>query len=195
MWQDNEDGTFTAEQGDTLWGLYGSDWQEKSGYTGDPTKLQVGETVGKKNTIRLATPENIFDITNSDLDSAYAWAFGTSYMPPDKPEYVNVDINMAMAKNMTPFTWRLYVQNKGPWDYKQIDGKYENFGNFNFGATGTALGFSPDLLLRGAGWASIKADPGRREIYGSPIGDKPYGDDPIDAFWIIQGINYARKKY
>jgi RHS repeat-associated protein len=47
MWQDNEDGTFTAEKGDSLWGLYGADWQEKSGYTGDPTKLQPGEVVGK----------------------------------------------------------------------------------------------------------------------------------------------------
>jgi hypothetical protein len=47
MWTDNEDGTFTAEQGDTLWDLYGADWQEKSGYEGDPTKLQVGDVVGK----------------------------------------------------------------------------------------------------------------------------------------------------
>ena len=47
MWLDNEDGTFTAEKGDTLWDLYGADWQEKSGYTGDPTKLQVGDVVGK----------------------------------------------------------------------------------------------------------------------------------------------------
>lgn len=29
MWTDNEDGTFTAEEGDTLYGLYGDDWQEK----------------------------------------------------------------------------------------------------------------------------------------------------------------------
>jgi hypothetical protein len=49
MWTDNEDGTFTAENGDTLWDLYGADWQEKSGYTGDPAKLQAGDTVGKKN--------------------------------------------------------------------------------------------------------------------------------------------------
>ncbi len=46
MWSDNHDGTYTAEAGDTLWGLYGSEWKEKSGYTGDPTKLQVGDVVG-----------------------------------------------------------------------------------------------------------------------------------------------------
>jgi hypothetical protein len=48
MWIDNGDGTHTAEKGDTLWGLYGADWQAKSGYTGDPRNLQVGETVGNK---------------------------------------------------------------------------------------------------------------------------------------------------
>jgi hypothetical protein len=47
MWIDNEDGTFTAEQGDTLWGLYGANWKEESGYTGDPTKIQIGEVVGR----------------------------------------------------------------------------------------------------------------------------------------------------
>ena len=57
-WVDNEDGTFTAEEGDTLWNLYGSDWQEKSGYEGDPTKLQVGDTVGKKNTTSNDNSEN-----------------------------------------------------------------------------------------------------------------------------------------
>jgi RHS repeat-associated protein len=48
MWLDNGDGTFVAEKGDTLWDLYGADWKEKSGYEGDPTKLQIGETVGLK---------------------------------------------------------------------------------------------------------------------------------------------------
>ncbi|MCL2293764.1 MAG: hypothetical protein FWC36_02710 [Spirochaetes bacterium] len=28
MWIDNNDGTFTAEKGDTLWGLFGKDWRE-----------------------------------------------------------------------------------------------------------------------------------------------------------------------
>ncbi len=49
MWIDNEDGTFTAEEDDTLFGLYGDDWQSKSGFTRDPRTLQVGESVGKLN--------------------------------------------------------------------------------------------------------------------------------------------------
>ncbi|MGN0730600.1 MAG: hypothetical protein ACI4MA_01685, partial [Treponema sp.] len=47
-WIDNEDGTFTAEAGDTLFDLYGENWQEKSGFSRDPRTLQVGETVGNK---------------------------------------------------------------------------------------------------------------------------------------------------
>lgn len=48
QWIDNHDGTFTAEEGDTLWAKYGANWREESGYTGDPTKLQPGDIVGKQ---------------------------------------------------------------------------------------------------------------------------------------------------
>jgi len=34
--------TYTVKPGDTLYGIYGADWRNKSGYTGDPTKLQIG---------------------------------------------------------------------------------------------------------------------------------------------------------
>ena len=49
MWIDNGDGTYTAEKDDTLWGKYGADWKEKSGFTRDPKTLQIGETVGERN--------------------------------------------------------------------------------------------------------------------------------------------------
>lgn len=48
-WTNNGDGTYTAKAGATLSGLYGNDWQEKPGFTRDPTTLQIGETVGQKN--------------------------------------------------------------------------------------------------------------------------------------------------
>jgi len=50
-WVDNSDGTYTAESGDTLWGLAeqttgdGSNWTNL-GYDGTPENLQVGETIG-----------------------------------------------------------------------------------------------------------------------------------------------------
>jgi RHS repeat-associated protein len=65
MWVDNEDGTYTAEEGDTLWGLAeqetgnGSNW-ESFGYEGDPTKLQIGQVIGQKNEIsEPVVPDNI----------------------------------------------------------------------------------------------------------------------------------------
>ena len=48
MWIDNGDGTYTAEEGNTLFELYGDDWKEKSGYEGDPTKMPIGTIVGNK---------------------------------------------------------------------------------------------------------------------------------------------------
>lgn len=39
---------YTVKGGDTLSGLYGSNWQSLSGYTGDPTKLQIGTKLPKK---------------------------------------------------------------------------------------------------------------------------------------------------
>ena len=47
-WINNGDETYTAEKGDTLYGLYGDDWKEKSGFDRDPRTLQPGEIVGKR---------------------------------------------------------------------------------------------------------------------------------------------------
>jgi RHS repeat-associated protein len=66
MWTDNGDGTFTAVEGDTLWDLYGADWQQKSGYEGDPTKLQIGEIVGKKNSTNESIDTDIASSLISD---------------------------------------------------------------------------------------------------------------------------------
>ena len=57
LWIHNSDGTYTAQQGDTLWGLYGPSWQKKSGFSRDPSSLQIGETVGYAN-------NTIISITN-----------------------------------------------------------------------------------------------------------------------------------
>jgi RHS repeat-associated protein len=48
LWVSNNDGTFFAESGDTLWGLQqetGVDWHFFN-YQGDPRNLQIGQTVG-----------------------------------------------------------------------------------------------------------------------------------------------------
>lgn len=43
-------------------------------------------------------------------------------------------------------------------DYKQIDPKYADFGNFNYGTIGRVLGIPDSVLEYGAGWAQGIAD-------------------------------------
>ena len=91
-------------------------------------------------------------------------------------------------------------------DYKQECVNYQEFGNFNFGATGAAQGIPDSVLLRGAGWAQIKSGTSQTEwgdssllfeITGLPIlnpwgGKSPFGDDPYDQEMILQGIQFYR---
>jgi len=96
--------------------------------------------------------------------------------------------------------FRNQVKNNGPWDYKQQGRQYQDFGNFNYGATGLALGLGETFLLREAGRAQIAAgtskpewgDPGSR---ANPWGGKPpYGDDPDDQEQIKKGFAYYYAK-
>ncbi|WP_407396676.1 hypothetical protein [Treponema sp.] len=88
MWIDNPDGTSTAQEGDTLWGKYGSNWREASGFTRDPRTLQVGETVGKRNTLSQDNAEssgngrNVVEKTqdNTSIVSSYNFSRWT-YVP------------------------------------------------------------------------------------------------------------------
>ena len=95
------------------------------------------------------------------------------------------------------FAFRDAVRNRGPWDYKQQGGQYENFGNFNYGAAGAAWGFSAETLKRQAGRAQMAAGTSKRgwQKYGGRNNSRilpPYGDDPADQEWIQRGIDYAK---
>ena len=128
---------------------------------------------------------------------------------PLAPPRADVDANTEEARsqwwNPLSILWfRDQVRNKGPWDYKQQGDEYQNFGNFNYGATGAALGLSRDLLLREAGRAQQAAGTSRPE-WGNPGvriplpipfynygGVPPYGDDPVnDVPWINRGYDYG----
>lgn len=85
------------------------------------------------------------------------------------------------------------VRNRGDWDFKQFGSQYEEFGNFNYGATGTAAGISADVLLRAAGAAQALAGTSKKE-FGKWWSEPPYGDDPVDQVWIRAGVEYARSK-
>jgi type VI secretion system secreted protein VgrG len=93
---------------------------------------------------------------------------------PPHPGYANVDDNIRAAQSapFALFTFYNLVRGHGPWDYKQNatlndfgtlnprpnpPSAYEDFGNFNYGATGAALGLSPEVLLIGAGWQATRS--------------------------------------
>jgi hypothetical protein len=123
---------------------------------------------------------------------------------PELPLGASVDANMQIASlerayfknggDAFLFSWfYTKVRNGGEWDYKQRDRRFEAFGNFNYGACGTAAGISQNTLLRGAGWAQSRAGTSK-EKDGHWWGSSPYGDDPKDQKWIEEGINYAKSK-
>ena len=113
------------------------------------------------------------------------------------PPGVDINRNIEEAKDhLDPRWFYNQVKNKGPWDYKQQGSQYQEFGNFNYGATGSAFGFPTTTLLREAGRAQQVAgtskpewgDPGSR---WNPFGGSgSYGDDPADAALIQQGVQY-----
>lgn len=78
---------------------------------------------------------------------------------------------------------------KGPLGRGSI---YEDAGNFNYGVLGRALGISREVLLRAAGFASIKSSPtgSNIEAIEAFFGSAPYGDDPKDQEMIEKGIDY-----
>lgn len=101
------------------------------------------------------------------------------------------------------------MKGHAPWDYKQFDKvkgqkpPYEDFGNFNYGATGLATGlFTQYDLLREAGRYQIASDtsnkdwgnPGLPNYPLTPLGVPPYGDDPKDAEQIKLGFAYYLAK-
>ncbi|MDW8845460.1 polymorphic toxin type 44 domain-containing protein [Erwinia sp. MMLR14_017] len=118
-----------------------------------------------------------------------------SFTPPG----VSLVNNMMIARfhsgpsALTYYWFYNQVRLHGPWDYKFHCGKkYENFGNFHYGAVGHAAQISEPVLLRAAGWAQRSAGNSKLE-YGFWYGSSPFGDDPNDQYWIRAGIEYAKR--
>lgn len=116
---------------------------------------------------------------------------------PKAPPGANINANIyTAAQHFSPLWFLNQVSNSGEWDYKKQGqgSEYEDFGNFNYGATGAALGgigIPDQVLLRGAGAYGMCCgtyDP----KWGVPWGGAPYGDDPHDQEMIKQGIQYTR---
>ena len=117
--------------------------------------------------------------------------YGGRPKPPKTPKGVNIDDNIKEAeKHRSDWKWfKDQVKNKGPWDYKQKGPEFQDAGNFNYGATGKAIGIPDRILLMGAGWAQEEAGTSKEE-WNSWYGSPPYGDDPKDQEKIKEGIDY-----
>jgi RHS repeat-associated protein len=90
-----------------------------------------------------------------------------------------------------PVAWVNKVREHGEWDFKDKYGrKYENYGNFAYGVTGTAQGIPREILLRAAGLVQILTLTSKPN-WDWPWGDSPYGDEPTDQDQIRNGIDWA----
>jgi hypothetical protein len=93
------------------------------------------------------------------------------------------------------------------WDYKQYDhqgysigqSKFEDFGNFNYGAVGAAAGYSLSVLQHMAGYVQQHDNEGTKtnEVFArlGIGGTYPYGDQLKDAVQIDRGFNYFHCKH
>ena len=95
--------------------------------------------------------------------------------------------------------FRDQVKNNGPKDYKQYHKGYQDFGNYNYGKMGAAMGLATDFLLGQAGRAQQSAGTSSPDFgnpgflgFGDLGGTGSFGDDPRDQEMIKQGINDQR---
>jgi RHS repeat-associated protein len=128
--------------------------------------------------------------------------------PPPAPDGADVDQNIQFVQELNTVpnpgsytAWFLLICcSTSPWNYKSQGAQYDAFGNFNFGATGAALGIPDDVLLRGAGlakWPQLPHDENGNDYdnngnYGNPLGPYPYGNQNDKQEDILQGMRYFK---
>ena len=118
---------------------------------------------------------------------------------PLAPPGVSIQANMAEAHarrhDLLSDAWFVNkVLSYHPWDYKHTvkpPGRYEAFGNANFGATGIALGFNETTLLWGAGAYQFVTDLPKGQVKWT----NPNFDNIGDANKISQGVQFAKEYY
>ena len=149
------------------------------------------------------------------------------FLPTNVPSNVSVDNNIKLAEGLydqwsmkgqrepgsaaavasmlnynRPEWFKQQTGDHGPMDYKYLttDMRYDDFGNFNYGAVGAAIHYSADALLRVAGWIQQKgqyaylgqgkAPANFLQALAGAGGEYPYGDKPGDAIQIQNGVDY-----
>lgn len=181
------------------------DWKRRDLEERSEMRFEINAFYGIEN--------KIYQLT-SNLEKSSALGRERSSLPrestikiPPSPQDVDIDENIMRAReSFNPFWFIDMVKPHGPWDYKRRDPIYENFGNFNFGATAAAFGFMEKWALEAAGIVQIyqhkvgtdlkekkfvKALQEFEEVLQGP----PYGDDPKDQEMIKLGFRYYQEVY
>lgn len=126
---------------------------------------------------------------------------------PTHPPDVNIDANITKAKeSFNPYWFIEMVKPKGLWDYKRRSPEYEDFGNFNFGATAKAFGFQEKWALQAAGIVQIYQHKARADFFDAKYTQvlldfkeafkgPPYGDESRDQEMIKLGFRYYDDVY
>jgi hypothetical protein len=172
----------------------------------DLSRLQPGdEVITDRATVRM-DENNIPRVTlRRGFENGRSAASLGPILVPNGPAAADVDANIAEARGRNPFWFRQMVPNRAPWDYKQSgdNGEYEAFGNFHYGATGRVVGpvgIPRGNLFQEAGRAQSR-DRNSDDSFGWPgirflpfTGSRSFGDDPIDQYWIGQGMRYGETR-
>jgi hypothetical protein len=122
--------------------------------------------------------------------------------PPEAPPGVSINDNIRRGEGAIPhpglatraeaYGMMLDLFPSGhEMDYKKDDKKYRDFGNFNYGAFGSALGLTPYELHTGAGVQQLR-DGTWSWKYGLPGVSGTMGDNSTDYGMIDEGIQYYR---
>lgn len=100
----------------------------------------------------------------------------------------NIEIT---KKHKLKFNWfKNQVRGGAEWDYKR-NGKYEmeHVGNFNYGATGKALGAPWWILKLGAGSYQVGTGTSKLSFFSSGF------DDPVDSYFVNEGYDWYDDNY
>ena len=125
---------------------------------------------------------------NGAVSGAFVHMFNTEIGNKDKNE---IDLNIEETKKISGYDWYNKVKPDGDWDYKSKIGleKGEDLGNFNYGATGAAKGFTLGTLLSAAGLVQIYTGTAKLRF------DETFFDDPQDQLMIKYGYDYYHNTY
>ena len=117
--------------------------------------------------------------------------------PPPAPPGVDINTNLAIAQDyswLNPGSDLAFLSitgHAGVWDYRtNLGQQFDDFGNFNFGATAAAMGFPYYVAQNAAGL--YQGDPSTGS--GTPFLTWPFGDDLPGALQIQAGYAYVRAR-